>query len=357
MGKEWGPNNFGMFYQVMKNFQIAPLDPSIRNTESLTNFAHFQSVDLSKTNQILTRLKLADWVKQQAFEVVGITPQRLGSVAASESATGVTQAVNNSYAQTEVWFDIHMNHIMPRVRQLALDAAQFIAATQPKSSIRYMNKEEENIFFDIEGYRLLLRDFRIYCKSTPKIKERLENLRRLAMENNTSGGSLYELSQVMTIDSVSEIISKLKEADERKQADIEAQRQHERELADLQVQQAERDAQREDQNKQLDRQKDILVAQIRASQSKTNDVNGDGIVDPLQALDIMETQKVNAANIFDMNERRNMDLSAHDDDVKLKEEELDFKRQELAAKERMNKDNNRTALKNKTNAEAARSKK
>jgi hypothetical protein len=81
---------------------------------------------MSKTNQIASRIELAKHFKEEAFAVVGITPQRVGEVTASETATGTQQAVNNSYAQTEPYFDQHMNHLMPRVRQLMLEAAQYI---------------------------------------------------------------------------------------------------------------------------------------------------------------------------------------------------------------------------------------
>jgi len=59
MDESWGRHNYGKAYQVMKDFQILPLDTSIANTENGMNFQHFQTVDMSQTQRILTRVQLA----------------------------------------------------------------------------------------------------------------------------------------------------------------------------------------------------------------------------------------------------------------------------------------------------------
>jgi len=343
---EWGKYNIPMFYQVMKDYQIAALDTNIRNTENPTNFQHFQQVDLSKTEQILTRIKLSEWSKLSALEVIGITPQRLGSVAASESATGVRQAVNNSYAQTENYFDQHMNHLMPRVRQMALDAAQYIASTKPESRISYLSTNEEREWFSIEGYKLLLRDFRIHAKSTANIKELTESLRRLAFENNTAGGSLYEYAQMITLQSPSEIISKLKEADDRKQQELKDQREHELQLQQMRDQAIEKEAQREDFWKAKEIEKDILIAQIQHS---GNDVSE--TADPASFIDLQQKQQMNDAIIQDMEHKRLSDKNLKGQELALKREELQLKRDELLAKERIESVKAKVALKNKVSGE------
>lgn len=335
LGGEWGKNNFPMFYQIMKDYQIAAVDTSMQSMGAGVNFNNMQQVNMSKTEQIITRLKLADWAKQQAFEVVGITPQRLGSVAASESATGVRQAVNNSYAQTEPYFDAHMNHLMPRVRQMMLDAAQFITSTKPNSRVRYLNRDDENEFFNIEGHRLLLRDFRIFAKSTANVKEMLEQLRKLAVENNTSGGSLYELSQMMVAQSPAEIISKLRAADEKRQEDVQAQRDHETQMQQMQQEAMDKENQRQDYWRGKELEKDILVAEIRASQSKTNDVNHDGMPDPLQALDLMEKQKMNAETILNLKDKSQLDRQKHEDGTQLERDKMQLEREKMGSQERI----------------------
>ena len=78
LGEDWGKGNFAKAYVAMKNFQMLPLDTSITNTENALNFNHFQKLDMSQTERLMSRIQLAQYFKQQAFEVIGITPQRLG---------------------------------------------------------------------------------------------------------------------------------------------------------------------------------------------------------------------------------------------------------------------------------------
>lgn len=336
---EWGKYNYPMFHQVMKEYGIAAMDTSVTNSGVGTNFQHFQVVDLTKTTQILGRIQLADWAKAQCYEVVGISKERLGSVAASSSATGVQQAVNNSYAQTENYFEQHMNDLMPRVRQMMLDAAQFITATKPKSKLTYLNSRDQNIFFEIEGYKLLMADFQILARSTADIKQTLEQLRKLAMENNTAGGSLYEIAQVLTLQSPAEIMAKLKEADDKRLQNEQAQQDHE-----MQVQQQAQQFQMQMQDKEDTRQDyweakkletEILVAQIRASQSKSNDVNGNGIPDPIEALDMAEQQKVNASKILNDQQQLDMNQQQHKDSMDVAREKLQVEREKMLSDQRI----------------------
>lgn len=296
---QWGPYNFPMFYQVMKDYQVAAIDPSIHNTGVATNFSHFQQVDMSKTNQIASRLELARHFKEEAFAVVGITPQRVGDVAASESATGTQQAVNNSYAQTEPYFDQHMNHLMPRVRQLMLEAAQYLAATKPEALVNYLNSHEENVLFRVEGYKLLLKDLRVYAKSTANIKNMLEQLKQLALQNNTAGGSMYELAQTIVSQSPSEIIEKLRKADDQRTTQMQAERDQEimvlREQERITKEAEERLASREDYWKEREIEKDILIAEIRAlGYPDANDMDSNQIPDVLEVQKFLHAQGLDA---------------------------------------------------------------
>lgn len=331
LGGEWGKHNYGKFLQVMKDYQIAPIDASAQNTENpATQFNHFQQVDLSKTDQIMSRLKLAEYFKNEAFAVVGITPQRLGSIAASESATGVQQAVNNSYAQTEKYFDQHTNYLMPRVRQMMLEAAQYITAEtirkNGKSDVTYLNRNEEKEWFTIEMDNLLLRDYQIYPMSKANVKALVEKLHQLAMQNNTAGGSLYEYAQMLSLDSPAEIISKLKEVDAQKVQQVQQQQQHEQELQQQQ-QQFEESLTKQQQDhddywKEREIQKEILVAEIRASQSKTNDVDGDGIPDALEVDKFLHEQGVDSQDAFIKHQKLAQEQKIHDDNMTLGQKKL-----------------------------------
>ena len=68
--------------------------------------------------------------KQQAFDAIGVNPQRLGMEVSRQTATGVQQAVQASYAQTEMYFIQHSDNLMPRVHQMRTDLSQFYHLVQ-----------------------------------------------------------------------------------------------------------------------------------------------------------------------------------------------------------------------------------
>jgi hypothetical protein len=124
LGEDWGKGNYAKAYVAMKNFQMLPLDTSITNTENALNFQHFQKLDLSQTERLMSRIQLANHFKQQAYEVIGVNPQRMGQQLSQMTATGIEQATASSYAQTEVFFIQHCDYLMPRVHQMRTDLAQ-----------------------------------------------------------------------------------------------------------------------------------------------------------------------------------------------------------------------------------------
>jgi hypothetical protein len=58
LGEDWGKGNLAKAYVAMKDFQMLPLDTSITNTENALNFQHFQKLDLSQTNRLMSRIQL-----------------------------------------------------------------------------------------------------------------------------------------------------------------------------------------------------------------------------------------------------------------------------------------------------------
>ncbi len=71
--------------------------------------------------------------------------QRLGSISASESATGVNTAVQQSYSQTEPLFVAH-EYIMGQLYQSIIDAALYVESKKPQSTLSYITNEGEAAF-------------------------------------------------------------------------------------------------------------------------------------------------------------------------------------------------------------------
>jgi hypothetical protein len=269
MNEDWGKNNLAKAYVAMKNFQMLPLDTSITNTENALNFQHFQKLDLEQTNRLMSRIQLANYFKQQAYEVIGVNPQRMGQQLSQQTATGVEQAVSASYAQTEMYFIQHCDYLMPRVHQMRTDLAQYYHSTKPSTRLTYITSADEKVNFEINGTDMLLRDLNIFCSTNANHRAILEQLKQMAVQNNTTGASIYDLGKVVQSDSVAELNTVLKSSEEKlnqmKQQEMQQQQQMQEQAlqAKAQEEQLKRDFDMKEAEK--NRQRDLLVAEIRAA--------------------------------------------------------------------------------------------
>ena len=290
LGEDWGKNNLGKAYVAMKNFQMLPLDTSITNTENALSFQHYQQLDLSQTNRLLGRIQLANYFKMQAFETIGITPQRLGQQIAAETATGIQQAMNASYAQTETYFIQHSDYLMPRVHQMRTDLAQYYQSENPSVRLQYITSSEERAFFEIEGTDLLLRDLNIHCTTKANHRAVLEQLKQLAMSNNTTGASIYDLGNIIKSESISEIDEVLKDTEQKTQEQRQGEMQQQQQMQEqmIKAKQEEERMKREFETMEADkeRQKDIMVAEIKAAgYGAMQDINQNLQSDYMDVLD------------------------------------------------------------------------
>jgi hypothetical protein len=289
MGEDWGKNNLAKAYVAMKNFQMLPLDTSITNTENALNFQHFQKLDLEQTQRLMSRIQLANYFKQQAYEVIGVNPQRMGQPIAQQTATGVEQAVAASYAQTEMYFIQHCDYLMPRVHQMRTDLAQYYHSNKPSLRLTYLTSADEKVNFEINGTDLLMRDLNIFCSTTANHRAVLEQLKQMAMQNNTTGASIYDLGKIVQSDSVAELNSVLKSSEQKQEMQKQQEMQQQQQMQQEQLQkQQEIEKMKIDAvaaEKEKDRQRDILVAEIRAAgYGATADVNKNEMSDYADAM-------------------------------------------------------------------------
>ena len=268
-GEDWGHGNFGKAYVAMKNFGILPLDTSITNTENALNFQHYQVLNLEQTNRLMSRIQLANHFKQQCFETIGISAQRMGAVNAQETAQGIEQAINQSYSQTEMYFVQHSEYLMPRVHQMRTDLAQYYQSNKPSLRLQYMTTMDEKVNFEMNGTELLARELNIFISTKVNQRQIMEQIRQLAISNNTSGASIYDLGNLIKADSLAEITHTLKGVEEKVQAQQQQQAQAQTESEKMRQEgenkRQEAELRYKAEQAQLDRNTEVQVAEIRAA--------------------------------------------------------------------------------------------
>jgi len=297
LGEDWGKNNLAKAYVAMKDFQILPLDSTITNTENPLAFQHFQQLNLEQTNRLMSRVNLANYFKQQAYENIGVGPQRMGAPVEQQTAEGVRVEQSNSYAQTEKYFINHCDHLMPRVHQMRTDLAQYYSSHKPSIRLQYLNTNEEQMNFEIHGTKLLLRDLNVYASTKANHRAVMEQLRQLAMSNNTTGASIFDLGNIIAADSIPEIKTVMKGAENKIEQQKQQEQQHQQQMQEQQIQAEQQDKQQERQFKvteaEKERRKDVLIAEIRSSgYGAMMDINENKVSDYQDSMkDLRETDR------------------------------------------------------------------
>lgn len=298
-GEDWGRHNYSKAYVAMKNFNILPLDTSIANTENALNFQHFQKLEMEQTNRLLSRVQLANYFKQMAFEAIGITPQRMGQqIGQSTTATGIETAINMSFSQTEMYFVQHSEYLMPRIHEMRTNLAQYYHSNNPSVRLSYVTSLDERVNFEMNGTDLLLRDINVFITSRVNHREILEKIRSLALQNNTSSASIYDLGNIVKAESVAEVDHVLKGIEEKtmaaRQQEMEQAQQLEQFVQEQENLRLEKEQLFEATEAEKERAKDIRVAEIRAAsytgQSDLNENNQSDYIDTLEYLDKKEMQ-------------------------------------------------------------------
>jgi hypothetical protein len=358
MGEDWGKNNLAKAYVAMKNFQMLPLDTTITNTENALNMQHFQVMNLEQTNRMLSRIQLANYFKGQAFEVVGVTPQRLGQqIGQTDTAKGIEQAVTGSYAQTEMYFIQHSDYLMPRVHQMRTDLAQYYQSTKPSLRLQYMTSNDEKVNFEINGTDLLLRDINVFCTTKANHRAVIEQMKQLAINNNTSGASIYDLGNIMQANTLGELGHVLKQTEAKANAIRQEDNQHQQQMQQDQLAAIAQDKKMqmdyESMEKEKDRRRDLLVAEIKsAGFGAMQDINKNNQSDYMDALgqiqqssefqETMSMHRVKEDNkVMNNNEKINLAKQKLSADMEMKQMDVQI------AKENKNKYDNKSNTKKK----------
>lgn len=332
LGEDWGKNNLAKAYVAMKNFQMLPLDTTITNTENALSFQHYQVLNLEQTQRLLSRIKLAEYFKNEAFAVIGLNQQRMGApIAQQQTATAIEQATNASYAQTEQYFIQHSDNLMPRVHQMRTDLAQYYHSKKPSLRLQYITSADEVLNFEMNGTELLLRDLNIFCTTKTNSRAIMEQLKQLAIQNNTTGASIYDLGNVIKSESIAELTGVLKKAEEKVERARKEEQQHQQQMQQEQLQAQDQQLKEVQQFKaeeaEKDRQARILEAKIRAAgYGAQSDINANQQSDYLDVLD-----KLNQDQRYqdEMNLKREM----HYVEKQQTDEKLNVEREKIQAQQ------------------------
>jgi hypothetical protein len=149
------------------------------------------------------------------------------------------------------------------------DLAQYYNSRKPSLRLQYITGLDEKVNFQINGTDLLLRDLNVFCTTKTNSRAIMEQLKQLAINNNTTGASIYDLGNIMKSESIAELTGVLKATEEKTNKQRQEEQQHQQQMQQEQIASAEKQKQMDLQFKadqaEKDRQNSILIAEIRAA--------------------------------------------------------------------------------------------
>jgi hypothetical protein len=261
----------------------------------------------------------------------------MGQQLSQITATGVEQATAASYAQTEIYFIQHCDYLMPRVHTMRTDLAQYYQSTKPSTRLTYLTSADEKVNFKINGTELLLRDLNIFCSTTANHRAILEQLKQMAIQNNTTGASIYDLGRIVQSDSIAEVTKVLKDSESKLQQQKQQEQQSQQQLQQEQLASQEKQKQMDiqaaaDRDDKLIK-KDITVAEIRAAgYGASADVNENKQSDYIDAMDQIRSTEQYQEQTDLQREKENNRMTIETDKSQIEREKIQAQR-EIADKQ------------------------
>ena len=286
-----------------RNRGVMFIDDSPENLKSPSSFNQFRDIDLTRTQEIQSRYTLAQTLKNECWELIGMSKQRLGSISASESATGTNAAISQSYSQTEPLFVAH-EYILGQLFQAIIDAALYVESQKPESTLSYITNTGESAFVKVNGSDLKFRDLKVFLTNRPEDQRMFQEIRSLSQAVLQNGGSLYDIIELYSTNSVRQMKKVFKDLkvkqdqmQERQQVMQEEQMKAQQEQAQAQLQQVQQIAEQkmahDDYQKELDRLSKEKIAIISATgygNVPSEDENSNTIPDVLEMSKLTNEQ-------------------------------------------------------------------
>lgn len=336
-----------------------------------SQFNQFQALDLTMANTIDQYINLMDKIEAMVSEISGVSKQREGSIASNELVGNVERSVIQSAHITEPWFWVH-NQVKREALTMLLDTSK-VAWKDNKRCLHYILDDATRAFISLSD-DFFYEDMDVFIDDTTKNQQQIEALKQLMQPAMQNGASLLDIAEIITMDNINMIKSRLEEIEqkriEQQQAMEEAQAQREQQAIQMQneikeeelmIKEAEMDLKKYEID--ANNATKITVAQLNAYRGVEDmDQNQNGIPDTMeiaqQALAERKQASDEASKQFEFNAKiREQKMKKEIEDKKI-QLERDKMKQEMALQKQKDEEAYRreqlkakTALRNKVAGE------
>lgn len=212
-------------YDAIRDVGIVPIDTSNQNLEGQTQQMNtFMTQALDFTGLMRNRIELAEKYKMMALEQFGMSGQRIGQTQTHITAEGIKTGAEATYAQTERFFG-EMDASQRKASIVHLHIAQSCYKEGKDYKNYFIRSNGEKAYLEVNDENFPLRMFDIHTFNTAKDKRNLEKVKETILSRNTMDTDILDLAQVVTSDTVQELLDIGMKARARQLEEAEKNRQ------------------------------------------------------------------------------------------------------------------------------------
>lgn len=308
------------------------------NTGKTSNFNQFTAIDMALSQIVQQYMMIIEKLEGMVGDICGVTKQREGQIATSETVGGVERSVVQSSMITEPLFYLH-GEVKKQVLTQLVETAKIAYMNGKKA--QFVLDEGVRVFLEVDGEIFNDSEYGVFISDSSRdlrIKEKLEQLAQVAIQNDKA--QLSDIIKVIKSNSISEIentiVKSEQEAIQRTQQSEQGQQDGAMQQQQMMNDNAEAERNFKAEQNQLDRDNKLQIAEISAmSFNEDKDVDKDGV------LDVLEIEKLRSKEretlIKDNLERDKMKLDKTKEDNKIQHEkemqknELKVEQEKIAA--------------------------
>jgi hypothetical protein len=222
-------------------------------------------LDLEVGNSIQMYINLLEYLKNEMFEISGVSKQRQGQVDNRETVGGVERAVSGSSHITEELFSIHDN-VRKRCLTALLETAKIALKGRSKKA-QYITDDKIMAMLDIDGDEFAEMDYDVIVDNDMgdmELKQKLEQLAHAGLQNQLL--SFSTIMKIFTDPSLTSIMRRIEQDEQKMEQRKSEEMQAQQEQVQAQIQSNEQleqlKMQLDDLKNQRDNETKIQVALI-----------------------------------------------------------------------------------------------
>ena len=287
-------------------------------------------IDAETGSYIQQHINLLEFIKMEMSEVAGISKQREGQISNRETVGGVERSNLQSSHITE-WLFLHHDNTKKRALETLLETAK-IALRGRSKKFQYILSDNSLKLMEIDGDEFAECDYGMLVDNstgTQELASKLDVLAQAALQNQTLDFST--IMKIYTNTSLAEtqrIVEKNERTmQENRSKETQAQQQHEQKVEQLKLQNLKEERDLKDKINQRDNDIKVLIKQMELDKAS---------IDEEEVVEEEYSQESRDKLLQDMikfdeemalkREQHSLQKKIHEDNVTLKEKDLQIKK-------------------------------